>query len=124
MIQRALAHAIGSLAPRDRLRLACYYAQSMTLAQIGRMLGEHEATASRQLARTRGAIRTAVEKHLKEEAGLTEAEIGECFASVTADAGPLDVRDMLGTASAEAPDVSSDASVRSGRKKSAADRSS
>jgi RNA polymerase sigma-70 factor, ECF subfamily len=124
VIQRALAHAVGSLAPRDRLRLACYYAQSMTLAQTGRMLGEHEATASRQLARTRGAIRTAVEKHLKAEAGLTEAEIAECFASVTADAGPLDVRDMLGIVSSEAAVVSSDASVRSGRKKSAADRSS
>jgi RNA polymerase sigma-70 factor (ECF subfamily) len=124
LIQRALAHAVDKLAPRDRLRLACYYSQSMTLAQIGRLLGEHEATASRQLARTRGAIRTAVEKELKTEAGLTEAEIAECFASVTSDAGPLDVRDMLGGASSNVAGGSTDASVRSGRKKSAADRSS
>jgi RNA polymerase sigma-70 factor (ECF subfamily) len=123
LMERALAHAVEGLAPRDRLRLACYYAQSMTLAQTGRMLGEHEATASRQLARTRGAIRTAVEKQLKAEAGLTEAEIAECFASVAADAGPLDVRDMLGVVSSEVPEVASDPSVRSARKKSAADRS-
>jgi RNA polymerase sigma-70 factor (ECF subfamily) len=124
LMERALAHAVEALAPRDRLRLACYYAQSMTLAQTGRMLGEHEATASRQLARTRGAIRGAVEKELKATAGLTDAEIAECFASVSADAGPLDVRDMLGVVASDTPDVASDASVGSGRKKSAADRSS
>jgi len=108
LIRQALERAMTSLAARDRLRLACYYAQELTLAQTGRMLGEHEATASRQLARTRGAIRDAVERHLREE-GLSDAEITRCFECVTEDAGPLDLRDML--------------DVGPGGKKSAPDRS-
>ncbi len=52
LIQAAITVAISRLPPRDRLRLACYYAQDLTLAQIGRTLGEHEATTSRHLART------------------------------------------------------------------------
>jgi RNA polymerase sigma-70 factor, ECF subfamily len=114
LIRRALTHAVANLAPRDRLRLACYYAQELTLAQTGKMLGEHEATSSRQLTRTRAAIRTAVEEQLKAETGLTGAEIAQCFASVTEDAGPLDLRDMLLVGD----------SAETGRKKSAADRSS
>src|SRR5262245_22772051 len=51
LVRDALTRAIGELEPRDRLRLACYYAQDMTLAQIGRLVGEHEATVSRNLAR-------------------------------------------------------------------------
>jgi RNA polymerase sigma factor (sigma-70 family) len=98
LIRQALAHAVAHLASRDRLRLACYYAQELTLAQTGLVLGEHEATTSRQLARTRAAIRAAVERQLEVDSGLTRAEIAECFACVTEDAGPLDLRDVLGVA--------------------------
>jgi DNA-directed RNA polymerase specialized sigma24 family protein len=70
LLQRGLKLAISMLAPRDRLRLACYYTQQLTLAQTGRVLGEHEATASRQLTRTRREIRQALERHLKTDAGL------------------------------------------------------
>jgi RNA polymerase sigma factor (sigma-70 family) len=108
LIRQALERAMASLAARDRLRLACYYAQQLTLAQTGRMLGEHEATASRQLARTRRAIRDAVERHLR-MVGLSDAEITQCFQCVTEDAGPLDLRDLL--------------DVGSGGKKSTLDRS-
>ena len=90
----ALTAAIARLEPRDRLRLACYYAQNLTLAQIGRALREHEATASRQLARTRRAIRQDVERQLR-ESGMSEAEIAECFAVVSTDAGPLDLAELL-----------------------------
>jgi len=123
LVRQALTQAVANLAARDRLRLACYYAQELTLAQTGRMLGEHEATSSRQLARTRDAIRTAVEERLKAEAGLTDMEIAQCFASVTEDAGPLDLRDMLGTVSSGGAPPN-DGSAESGRKKSAHDRSS
>jgi RNA polymerase sigma-70 factor (ECF subfamily) len=94
LIRQALERAMASLGARERLRLACYYAQELTLAQTARMLGEHEATASRQLARTRAAIRESVERHLREE-GLADVEIKRCFECVTEDAGPLDLRDML-----------------------------
>ena len=93
-----LSAAIATLAPRERLRLACYYAQEMTLAQIGRLTGEHEATVSRQLTKTRRSIREDVERRLKTEHGFSSAEIGECFDSIVDDAGQLDLGDWLDTA--------------------------
>jgi RNA polymerase sigma-70 factor (ECF subfamily) len=96
-LRGVLAAAIAALAPRDRLRLACYYAQEMTLAQIGKLTREHEATVSRQLARTRRDIRSDVERRLTEERGFSKPEIDECFASVIDDAGNLDVGEWLGT---------------------------
>ena len=95
-MRAALGLAMAALAPRDRLRLGCYYAQEMTLAQIGRLTGEHEATVSRHLARTRRDIRQAVERALREQHGFGDREIDECFASVSADAGALNLRDWLG----------------------------
>ena len=92
-----LAAAIAALAPRDRLRLACYYAQEMTLAQIGKLTREHEATVSRQLAQTRRSIREDVERRLKSEHGFSNAEIDECFESIVDDAGNLDLGDWLDT---------------------------
>jgi RNA polymerase sigma-70 factor (ECF subfamily) len=90
-LNEALGAAIAALAPRDRLRLGCYYAQEMTLAAIGRLTGEHEATVSRHLARTRRALRDEVERRLREGFGFADREIAECFASATADPGPLDL---------------------------------
>lgn len=90
-----LGRVVTRLAPQDRLRLACYYGQQMTLAQTGALLGEHEATASRGLARTRREIRSAVEAELRGKNGLTDAEISRCFECVTEDAGPLDLREMF-----------------------------
>ena len=113
LMRRALTHTVAALAPRDRLRLACYYAQDLTLAQTGRVLGEHEATSSRQLTRTRDAIRTAVERSLKTEAGLSSSEIADCFASVTEDSGSLDLHAVLGAGD----------SAGLARKKRAVDRS-
>jgi RNA polymerase sigma-70 factor (ECF subfamily) len=95
VMRDALGAALTRLAPRDRLRLTCYYAQELTLAQIGKALGEHEATVSRHLARTRKIIREQVEADLRTK-GLTPAEMAECFAAVVEDAGPLDLVDLLG----------------------------
>jgi RNA polymerase sigma-70 factor (ECF subfamily) len=96
-LRATLARVIAALAPRDRLRLSCYYAQSLTLAQIGRLLGEHEATVSRHLTRTRRDIRHRVEQHLRDVARFSPADIEECFAAVTDDAGAMDLSDLLGT---------------------------
>jgi RNA polymerase sigma factor (sigma-70 family) len=96
LMREALTAAVARLEPRDRLRLACYYAQSLTLAQIGRTLREHEATTSRNLARTRRAIREDVERQLR-QGGMGEAEIAECFDSVVDDAGSLDLAEILPT---------------------------
>jgi hypothetical protein len=51
----------------------------LTLAQIGRLLGEHEATVSRKLDRVRGELRRRVERTLREEKKLSDAQILECF---------------------------------------------
>jgi len=96
LIAQALGRAVSRLDARDRLRLGCYYAQEMTLAQIGRLLREHEATASRHLARTRRRIRKDVEHQLSTQAGLTDVQITECFESVMGDAGPIDLSETLG----------------------------
>jgi RNA polymerase sigma factor (sigma-70 family) len=108
LVMAALGRAVACLAVKDRLRLAYYYVQELTLAEAGRLLGEHEATVSRQLARARRAIRDGVERELREEHGLTEAQIGECVASVAEDPGPLDLRPLLGgePRSREAPERS------------------
>jgi RNA polymerase sigma-70 factor, ECF subfamily len=94
-MRAVLSSATAALAPRDRLRLACYYAQEMTLAQIGRLTGEHEATVSRQLAKARRSLREDVERRLKAEHGFSSAEIDECFESVVDDAGQLDLGEWL-----------------------------
>jgi len=95
LLQDALNQAVTTLNSKDRLRLGCYYAQGLTLAETGRILREHEATVSRQLARTRQAIRGDVERRLRDEAGLSDAQISECFAAVSADARPIDLDRML-----------------------------
>jgi RNA polymerase sigma factor (sigma-70 family) len=91
LLASILARVVSALPPRDRLRLSAYYVQELTLAQVGRLLQEHEATVSRQLARTRRVIRADVERILREEAGLDQAQVAECLAAVAADPGPLDL---------------------------------
>ena len=44
MAQAVLDEAIAGLESKDKLRLRLYYGQQLTLAQIGRLTGEHEAT--------------------------------------------------------------------------------
>jgi RNA polymerase sigma factor (sigma-70 family) len=105
VLRQALANAVDRLDPRDRLRLGCYYVQELTLAQTGRLLKEHEATVSRQLARTRRTLRDDVERQLRGEHRFSDAQVEECFAAASEDAGPLDLGQLLG------------------RKKSAPDRS-
>jgi RNA polymerase sigma-70 factor (ECF subfamily) len=95
LIRQVLGRALDALPARDRLRLACYYAQELTLAQTGRMLGEHEATSSRSLARTRKTIREEVERQLRVDHGLSDTEIDRCFECVAEDAGPLDLQSLL-----------------------------
>jgi RNA polymerase sigma-70 factor, ECF subfamily len=96
LLAAVLTAVVAGLAARDRLRLACYYAQELTLAQTGKLLGEHEATTSRQLTRTRRTIRDEVERRLRDEHRLTPAQIGACFEAVALDAGAMDVAALLG----------------------------
>ena len=116
-VQSVLAAAIAALEPRDRLRLRCYYAQEMTLAQIGRVTREHEATVSRNLARTRNVVRTEAVRRLRNEHHFGDDEIAECFSSVSADSGTLNLGDLLGES------LPAGALLAKAGKKSVADRS-
>jgi RNA polymerase sigma-70 factor (ECF subfamily) len=97
LMRRMVTAVVARLAPKDRLRLAYYYAHELTLAQIGRALGEHEATVSRNIARVRREIRAGVEAGLRDVEHMSAAKIEECFAAVLEDVGSLDVSDLLGT---------------------------
>ncbi len=79
ILQVALAAALNALDPRDRLRLAYYYVDDRTLAEIGRLLGEHEATVSRKLERTRRDIRRSVESALRRDKEFSDEQLQLCF---------------------------------------------
>jgi RNA polymerase sigma factor (sigma-70 family) len=79
MLQAVLATVLGALDARDRLRLAYYYVDELTLAQIGRLLEEHEATVSRKLDRTRREVRKRVDSELRAEKKLTEEQLRLCY---------------------------------------------
>jgi RNA polymerase sigma-70 factor, ECF subfamily len=95
--QDALDAAIAALDPKDRLRLRLYYGEDLTLAQIGRITGEHEATVSRKLDRARKELRRRVEQFLRAEHGLSDAAIADCF-SQAADAPELHLTRLLSRA--------------------------
>ena len=84
---------------RDRSRLRLYYAQDRTLAQIGRELGEHESSVSRNLERVRKELRATVEGLLRAgksaangavsvpgESGMDDAQIDLCLQYASEDA--------------------------------------
>ena len=98
MLQGILTRAINALEPRDRLRLAYYYVDERTLAEIGKLLGEHEATVSRKLERSRRNLRKSTEIALRDERKLSEAQMRQCFEYARDEwpfdlTGPLSARD-------------------------------
>jgi RNA polymerase sigma-70 factor len=95
LIKDGLAEALSRLGARDRLRLGCYYGQELTLAEIGRLTGEHESTVSRHLARTRRTLREDLERQLRHEAKLSDAAIAQCFEYAMDDAGTIDLGEIL-----------------------------
>ncbi len=94
-VREALESTVAALAPRDRLRLRCYFSQGLKLAAIGKMFGEHEATASRQLARIRKDLRQAVEGRMRDTHGYGADPLAECLQLVMNDAGDLDLGTLL-----------------------------
>jgi len=66
LLDQALSTALAALAPRERMLLACSYVDQMTLAEIGRITGEHESTISRQLNRLRRSLGEQVTRILQQ----------------------------------------------------------
>ena len=78
ILQATLQAVLEALAPRERLRLAYYYADGLTLAQIGKLMGEHEATVSRKLERTRRDLRRQIDLALRKRK-LSDAQLRLCY---------------------------------------------
>jgi RNA polymerase sigma-70 factor len=78
-LRQSLSRALSQLEPRDRLRLSYYYIQQLTLAEVGRLLGEHESTVSRKLEHTRDSLRKEVKRRLRSEYGFDEEEVRACY---------------------------------------------
>lgn len=91
--QQALDESLAALEPKDRLRLRLYYGQGLKLAQIGKLLSEHEATVSRKLDRTRADIRRGIERRLA-DSGMSPDAVRECLAQA-AGAPELDISRAL-----------------------------
>lgn len=79
-VEAALTCAIGELAAEDRLLVKLYYLDGLRLREVGTVLGFHEATASRRLARAHTEVRQRVEAILMEEHGWTRAETARSLA--------------------------------------------
>src|SRR5882757_1745142 len=101
---RALQTALDRLDPQEKERLRLYYAEEKTLAEIGRLLGEHESSVSRHLDRVRRDLRQAVEEILRNgigaangfaaQPGLSDAEIALCFECSEGET-PMDLDKLL-----------------------------
>jgi RNA polymerase sigma-70 factor (ECF subfamily) len=77
---RAFSAAVAQLTGRDRLRLNLYYAQELTLKEIGRLMNEYESSVSRRLLKSRKQLRRSVEESLRRENDLDEEQIRLCYA--------------------------------------------
>lgn len=103
-LSHALSEALAGLSARERMILACYYTDQMKLAEIGRILCEHESTVSRQLDRIRREIRETVAENLRRgragrdganaQPGFSEAQIDRAFEYAVED-WPFDLSSAL-----------------------------
>jgi DNA-binding CsgD family transcriptional regulator len=98
-----LQQALQKLEDVDHRRICLYYAEGKTLAEVGRLCGEHESSVSRNLERIRRVLRTDVEDALRRGRptsnsvtegstagqGLSDAQIALCLQYATEDA-PID----------------------------------
>jgi RNA polymerase sigma factor (sigma-70 family) len=100
LFQMALAAAVERIESRDKLRLKLYYVEEKTLAEIGKKLGEHESSVSRNLDRIRREMRENTEEILGKPVsptsgpGLSEAQIALCFEYAAEDV-PIDLGKLL-----------------------------
>ena len=90
----ALESSLAALPRDDWQRLELYYSRQMTLAEVGKKLGEHESSVSRNLGRIRRELRGSIESLLKAPPALSEAEIVLSF-QYAAEDSPIDFRKLF-----------------------------
>ena len=90
----ALETSLAGLERNDFQRLELYYARQLTLAEIGKKLGEHESSVSRSLERIRRELRGSIETLLMAPPPLSQPEILLCF-QYAAEDSPIDFRKLF-----------------------------
>src|SRR5918911_152701 len=101
----ALRRAINELEARERLLLAYYYYEEMTLREIGQLFDVHEATISRWLTKVQKRLRKLVEKSLARDHGFNRREVAEAI-QLAAEEMNHSVREQLFDANARAAEKS------------------
>jgi RNA polymerase sigma-70 factor (ECF subfamily) len=91
--EEAITRAFAEIEARDRLLLNYYYFDDLTLREIGLMMGVHEATISRWLAKAQREVKRKTEEILQGSYGLRRAEVVECLQ--IAARTELDVRKLI-----------------------------
>ena len=97
LFQMALETALERIEARDKMRLKLYYVEERTLAEIGKRLGEHESSVSRNMDRIRKEIRENIEEILGEPVpgpAMSGAQIALCFEYAAEDV-PIDLGKLL-----------------------------
>lgn len=94
-VETALARALEELDAEDRLLVKLYYFDGLRLREAGAVLGVHEATASRRLARVHAEVRRRVEATLSGERRWTREEIARTLSEVAHAHADADLRAML-----------------------------
>jgi RNA polymerase sigma-70 factor, ECF subfamily len=99
----ALRNAIAALEPRERLLLAYYYYDELTLKEIGQMFAVHEATVSRWITKVQKRTRKLVEKSLLRDHNFNRQEVSEAIA-LAAEEMDISVSEYLYESSERKPD--------------------
>lgn len=90
----SLKVALSQMESRDRLLLAYYYCDEMTLKEIGRIFEVHEATASRWVTKAQKNARKFIEKRLERHHRFGRNEVREAM-EIAAHEVDLNVREYL-----------------------------
>jgi RNA polymerase sigma-70 factor (ECF subfamily) len=78
----ALEAALAGLGPKERNLLRLYFAQGLTVEEIGRLEGTHKSTISRWLSRARAGLLEEVRSQLGKSLALGPGELDSLLAAV------------------------------------------
>jgi RNA polymerase sigma-70 factor (ECF subfamily) len=79
LLGEAVETVLRGLSGAEKLMLSYYYVQGLTLKQIGRLTGEHEATVSRHLEALRQRLRKLIEAYLRKIKQLSAYDLDRCL---------------------------------------------
>jgi RNA polymerase sigma-70 factor (ECF subfamily) len=101
MMSEAVQAALRHQPAEERFLLAEYFVDGRTLAEIGKLLGVHEATISRRLRRTTNSVRKQLLRNL-EQRGMSRKAAEEALGTDPRDVDlKIDVKKLLQNPKAE-----------------------